>query len=134
MSDAQITLWLTQHRVITMVGLSNNPTRDSHHVAEYLLANGFTVHGVNPVISEALGRPVYASLSEAPEPVEFVDVFRRSDTLPALVDEILALGTVRVVWLQLGVTHTESEARLRAAGIHVVADRCLKIEHQRLFG
>lgn len=134
MSDAQMTVWLTQYRTITMVGLSNNPTRDSHHVAAYLLAKECIVYGVNPGISEAWGKPVYASLSEVPEPVEFVDVFRRSETLPALVDEILALGTVQLVWLQLGVTHTESEARLRAAGIHVVADRCLKIEHQRLFG
>lgn len=134
MSDAQMTVWLTEYRTITMVGLSNNPTRDSHHVAAYLLAKEYIVYGVNPGISEAWGKPVYASLSEVPEPVEFVDVFRRSETLPALVDEILALGTVQLVWLQLGVTHTESEARLRAAGIHVVADRCLKIEYQRLFG
>jgi uncharacterized protein len=133
MSDEQIRSWLTQFRTITMVGLSNNPSRDSHHVAEYLLGHGYSVHGVNPVISEALGQVVYPTLSEAPSPVEFVDVFRRSDTLPALVDEIVALGTVKVVWLQLGVSHEESEARLRASGIGVISDRCIKIEHQRLF-
>lgn len=133
MSDEELRQWLTQYRTITMVGLSNNPARDSHHVAEYLLAHGFAVHGVNPVIAEALGQQVYPSLAEAPSPVEFVDVFRRSDTLPTLVDEILSLGTVKVVWLQLGVSHEESEARLRDAGIHVVVDRCIKVEHQRLF-
>jgi predicted CoA-binding protein len=134
MSDTQIRSWLSQYRTITMVGLSNNPTRDSYQVAEYLMAHGFTVHGVNPVIPDALGHTVYPSLSATPAPVEFVDVFRRPDTLPALVDEILALGTVKIVWLQLGVTHIDSETRLRAAGIEVIADRCLKIEHRRLFG
>jgi predicted CoA-binding protein len=133
MSDDQIKLWLTKYQTITMVGLSNNPDRDSYRVADYLVAHGFSVHGVNPVVTEALGQHVYPSLAAVPTPVEFVDVFRRADTLPLLVDEILALGTVRVVWLQLGVAHAESESRLRAAGIGVISDRCIKIEHQRLF-
>ena len=126
---------LTAYRRIAMVGLSADPMRPSHFAAVYLLAAGYEVFPVNPKYAgeEILGQPVYASLAEVPKPVEIVDVFRKPQDVPPVAEAAIAAGA-KVLWLQLGVVHEEAAARARAAGLEVVQDRCVKIEHARFFG
>jgi predicted CoA-binding protein len=123
---------LQTYKRIAMVGLSANPFRPSHYVAIYLLAEGYDVIPVNPREKEILGTS-YASLSEVPGPVEVVDIFRDPAAVPALVEEAIAIGA-KVIWMQLGVIHEAAAARACAAGLEVVMDRCMKIEHARFFG
>lgn len=124
---------LRRYKQIAMVGLSANPFRPSHFAAIYLIAEGYNVIPVNPREQEILGRKSYASLRDIPEPVEVVDIFREPSAVPPLVEEAIAIGA-RVIWLQLGVIHEEAARRARAAGLQVVMDRCMKIEHARYFG
>ncbi len=124
---------LQQSRTIAMVGLSANPFRPSHFVAIYLLSEGYNVVPVNPREQEILGRRCYPSLTEVPEPVDVVDIFRDPKAVPPLVDDAIAIGA-RVVWMQLGVINDEAAARARDAGLEVVMDACMKIEHARFFG
>ncbi|HMQ30769.1 MAG TPA: CoA-binding protein [Chloroflexaceae bacterium] len=124
---------LQRYRTIAMVGLSSNPYRPSHFAAIYMLAAGYNVIPVNPREREVLGRPCYPSLRDVPEPVEIVDVFREPAAVPAIVEEAIAVGA-RVLWLQLGVIHLEAARRARDAGLEVVMDACVKIEHARFFG
>jgi predicted CoA-binding protein len=117
-----------------MVGLSSNPFRPSHFAAIYLISEGYDVIPVNPREREVLGRTSYPALSAIPGPrVEVVDIFREPSAVPAIVDESIAVGA-KVIWMQLGVIHDEAAARARAAGLEVVMDRCMKIEHARFFG
>ncbi len=117
-----------------MVGASANPARPSYFVATYLLAStDYEVWFVNPTAEEILGRPVYPSLDDLPDRPDLVDVFRRADDLPEVLDETIAVGA-RTLWLQLGL-RDEAIARCAAdAGLRVVMDRCLKIEHARFDG
>ena len=126
---------LTTYHTIAMVGLSADPMRPSHFAAIYMLAEGYDVIPVNPRYAgqEILGQPVYASLSEIPRPVEIVDVFRKPEVVPPLAEEAIAIGA-KVLWLQLGVVNEEAAARARKAGLEVVQNRCVKIEHARFFG
>jgi len=124
---------LEQHRTIVMVGLSSNPYRPSHFAAIYMLAAGYNVIPVNPREREVLGRPSYPSLREVPEPVEIVDIFRDPAAVPPIVEEAIAINAA-VVWMQLGVINHEAARRARAAGLAVVMDSCVKIEHARFFG
>ena len=124
---------LKTYRRIAMVGLSSNPFRPSHFAAIYLLAEGYDVVPVNPREKEILGRHSYASLREVPGPVEVVDIFREPAAVPAIVEDAIAIGA-KVVWMQLGVIHEAAAERARAAGLEVVMDRCMKIEHARFFG
>lgn len=124
---------LQRYRTIAMVGLSSNPYRPSHFAAIYMLSAGYNVIPVNPREREVLGRPCYPSLREVPEPVEIVDVFREPAAVPPIVEEAIAVGA-RVLWLQLGVIHLEAAQRAREAGLEVVMDACVKIEHARFFG
>jgi predicted CoA-binding protein len=124
---------LTQYKRVAVVGLSANPFRPSHFVAIYLLSKGFDVIPVNPREKEILGRKCYASLRDIPPPVEIVDVFRDPSAVPGIVEDAIAIGA-KVLWLQLGVIHEAAADRAREAGIEVVMDRCMKIEHGRLFG
>jgi uncharacterized protein len=124
---------LERYRHIAMVGLSSNPFRPSHFAAIYLLSEGYDVVPVNPRESAVLGRPSYPSLSAIPSPVEVVDIFREPAAVPAIVEEAIAVGA-KVVWMQLGVIHEEAAERARRAGLEVVMDRCMKIEHARFFG
>ena len=116
-----------------MVGLSSNPFRPSHFAAIYLLSEGYDVIPVNPRESEVLGRTCYPSLAAIPGPVEVVDIFREPAAVPAIVEEAIAVGA-KVIWMQLGVIHEEAAERARSAGLEVVMDRCMKIEHARFFG
>jgi predicted CoA-binding protein len=124
---------LERCRNIAMVGLSSNPFRPSHFAAIYLLAEGYNVIPVNPREKEVLGRKSYASLRDIPGPVEVVDIFREPAAVPAIVEEAIAVGA-KVVWMQLGVIHEEAAEAARKAGLEVVMDRCMKIEHARFFG
>jgi len=122
----------TYHR-IAMVGLSANPFRPSHFAAIYLIAHGYDVTPVNPREKEILGRRSYASLREVPGPLEVVDIFREPSAVPAIVDEAIEVGA-KVIWMQLGVIHEEAAEKAQKAGLEVVMDRCMKIEHARFFG
>lgn len=136
-SDSFLKQILNRTRVIAIVGVSPNPVRPSYFVARYLKLKGFRIIPVNPghAGSEILGETVRASLSECPPDVDMVDIFRRSEHVPALVDEALEhLPGLRTIWLQIGVTHAESARRAGDHGIDTVQDRCPKMEYQRLFG
>jgi predicted CoA-binding protein len=124
---------LERYRRIGMVGMSSNPFRPSHFAAVYLISEGYDVVPVNPREKEVLGRTCYPSVSAVPGGVEVVDIFREPAAVPAIVDEAIAVGA-KVVWMQLGVIHEDAAARARAAGLEVVMDRCMKIEHARFFG
>jgi len=124
---------LTDHRVIAVVGLSANWNRPSYFAAKYMLEHGYTIIPVNPGQSEILGQKCYPSLAEIPCKVGIVDCFRKPAEIPPLADQAVAIGA-RVLWLQLGVINPEAAQRASAAGLEVVMDRCVKIEHARLFG
>ena len=136
-SDALLRRLLAKPATFACVGVSANPIRPSHYVARYLAARGYRVVAVNPAIA---GETVFcaravATLSEVDAPVDVLDVFRRPEAVPALVEEALAvLPGLRGVWLQIGVVSPEAEAMCDAAGVPIVQDRCPKIEHQRLSG
>lgn len=124
---------LGRYRRIAMVGLSANPSRPSYRVAVHMLAYGYEVIPVNPTVDEVLGQRAVPTLADVPGPLEIVDVFRRREEIPGVVDEAIACGA-KVVWLQLGLRDDEAAARARAAGLVVVQDRCIKMEHCRWFG
>lgn len=124
-------------RTIAVVGASPKPERPSNGVLRFLLAAGYDAIPVNPGQDgkTIAGQTVYSRLSDIPKPVDMVDVFRRSDALPNLVDEVLQMNPrPTVLWTQLGVIHPESTGRAEAAGMKVVVDRCPAIEYPRLFG
>ena len=121
-------------RTVAIVGMSANSSRASHFVATYLAGKAdWTVYYVNPRQTEILGRPVYPSLAELPEPPDLVDVFRRTDDLPSVAEEAIEAGA-GAVWFQLGLLHDAAAAAASGAGLDVVQNRCLKIEHARFAG
>jgi predicted CoA-binding protein len=125
---------LHETKSIAIVGASNKPSRASYFVATYLLSSSkYKVYFINPVLDELLGQPVYKSLADLPETPDLVEVFRKHDDLPTVLDEALAVGA-KTLWLQLGSWHEEVAARAEAAGMNVVMDRCVKIEHARFHG
>lgn len=136
-SDTLLRDVLTRTKVIAVVGVSTNPVRPSYFVARYLGLKGFRVLPVNPAYAGdmLLGETVAGSLSELTAPVDMVDIFRRSDAVPAIVDEAFAaLPKLRTIWMQIGVEHAEAAKKAEARGITVIQNRCPKIEYQRLFG
>ena len=133
MTDHELKSILESSKTIAVVGLSDKPDRDSYRVAEYLQEHGYRIIPVNPAVAEVLGQRSYASVADIPEPVDVVDIFRKPDAVGPIVQEAIAAGA-RVVWLQLGVVNESAAAAARAAGLQVVMDRCMKIEHRRLFG
>lgn len=125
---------LRRTRTVAVVGASPNPARASNFVATYLLAStAFDVSFVNPNATEILGRPVYPSLADLPVAPDLVDVFRRPADLPQVLDETLQAGA-STLWLQFGLFDPDIAAKAEAAGLAVVMDRCLKIEHARFHG
>ncbi|MFN7998285.1 MAG: CoA-binding protein [Bryobacteraceae bacterium] len=124
---------LRDYKRIAMVGLSANPYRPSHFAALYMKAAGYEILPVNPREKSIIGRTCYGSLREVPPPVEIVDIFREPSAVPAIVEEAIAAGA-RVIWMQLGVIHEGAAVRALEAGLEVVMDRCVKIEHARFFG
>jgi uncharacterized protein len=122
---------LRSTHTIAVVGLSDNPGRASHHVAAYLQDHGYRIIPVNPTVTEVLGEKAYPRLEDVPEPIDLVDVFRRPEHVPAIVDAAIKVGA-KAVWLQLGIVHEEAAAKARAAGLRVVQDRCTLIEHGKM--
>ena len=130
--DESVRRVLADMRRVAVVGLSARPARASYGVARFLVGRGLEVVGVNPALQEdVLGLPIVAELDDVPGPVDVVDVFRRSDAVPGIVDQAIAIGA-RAIWLQEGVVHEEAAARARAAGLTVIQDRCLYKEWLRL--
>jgi hypothetical protein len=128
---------LKRTNTIAVVGVSMNPMRPSYYVARYLSLKGYTVIPVNPghAGKELFGATVMPSLSAIEEPVDMVDIFRRSEAVPPIVDEALAqFPALQTIWMQIGVEHSEAAAVAEAKGVDVVMNRCPKIEYQRLFG
>lgn len=136
MDDGVLTLagrdLLQRYTRVAMVGLSPDPSRPSYRVAVHLLAYGYDVTPVNPTVDEVLGIRAVPTLADA-APLEIVDVFRRQEAVPEVVEEAIALHP-KAIWLQLGLRDDEGAARARAAGIVFVQDRCIKMEHCRWFG
>ena len=126
---------LTTYQRIAMVGLSANQYRPSHFAAIYMLAQGYRIIPVNPQNAgeKILGQTVYASLQDVPEPIEIVDIFRKPEDVPPIVDAAIEIGA-KVIWMQLGVINHEAAEKAKRAGLEVVMDRCVKIEHGRFFG
>ncbi|MBF0353285.1 MAG: CoA-binding protein [SAR324 cluster bacterium] len=130
-TNEEIQQLLKNTKTIAVVGLSDNPARPSHEVAAYLLRHGYRIIPVNPSATEILGQKSYASLHAIPERVDIVDIFRNVEAIPGLVEEALKLNP-RCVWMQLGLSHEQAAGVARDAGILVVMNKCIKIEHSRL--
>ncbi len=124
---------LKSSRTIAVVGLSAQWHRPSYFAAKYMQEHGYRVIPVNPGYAEILGEKCYKRLADIPGPVDVVDCFRKSAEIPALADEAIAIGA-KVLWMQLGVENGEARARAEAAGLEVIENRCVKIEHGRFFG
>jgi predicted CoA-binding protein len=131
-SDREIEEILSGARTIAVVGLSDKPDRESNGVALYLQAHGYRIIPVNPGVAEVLGERSYPDLASIPAEIaiDVVDIFRRPEFIPAVVDAAIARGA-RVVWMQLGLAHNQAAGKARAAGLKVVMDRCMKVEHAR---
>ena len=124
---------LRKYRTLAVVGLSAQWHRPSYFAAKYMQEHGYRVIPVNPMYDEILGEKCYKSLRDIPEPVDIVDCFRKSAEIPALAEEAVAMGA-KVLWMQLGVRNPQARARAEGAGLEVVEDHCVKIEHGRFFG
>jgi len=124
---------LGENRVIAIVGLSADWYRPSYFAAKYMQEHGYRIIPVNPRYPEILGEKCYGSLRDIPEKVQIVDVFRKTQDVPPVAEDAIAIGA-KVFWQQLGVKNEAAAARARAAGLETVMDRCVKIEHARLFG
>jgi len=136
-SDELLRKILRETKTVACVGVSPNPVRPSHYVGRYLRLKGFRVIPVNPgqAGTQLFGETVVASLSDIERPVDMVDIFRRSEAVPPIVDEALAqFPALKTIWMQIGVTHAEAAAKAAARGVQVIQNRCPKIEYQRLFG
>ena len=136
-SDQLLKDVLKRTKTVAVVGVSMNPVRPSYYVARYLSLKGYTVIPINPghAGEKLFGQTVRASLSEIDVPVDMVDIFRRSEAVPPIVDEAMAhLEGLKTIWMQIGVEHAEAAAKAEAAGLTVIQNRCPKIEYQRLFG
>ncbi len=124
---------LHDNRVIAVVGLSANWYRPSFFAAKYMLEHGYTIVPVNPAYKEVLGQKCYASLRDIPTKVDIVDCFRKTEEILPIAEDAIAIGA-RVLWQQLGVTNEAAACKAEAAGLDSVMNRCVKIEHARLFG
>jgi hypothetical protein len=118
-------------KVVAVIGLSDNPDRSSHHVAAYLQTHGYRIIPINPNISEALGETAYPSLQEVPGAVDVVNIFRKPDAVPEIVDQAIAKGA-KAVWMQEGIAHNAAAEKARAAGLQVVMNKCMLKEHRKL--
>lgn len=126
---------LTTYKHIAIVGLSDKPDRASNAVARYLLHAGYTIYPVNPLLSTVLGLECWPSLSDIPaekrDLIEIVDIFRKPQDVPPVVDEAIAIGA-KAIWMQLGITNEAATEKARKAGLDVVQNRCISVEHMHL--
>lgn len=130
-SDALIKQILSTAKTIAVVGASNKPERDSHRITNVLIRSGYTVFPVNPAYQETNGVKCYPDLKSIPAPLDIVDVFRNPEAVDEIVDEAIAVKA-RVLWLQLGVVNARAAKRAEEAGMKVVMDRCIAVDHRRL--
>jgi uncharacterized protein len=121
---------LQKYKIVAVVGLSPKPERDSHRVAKYMKEKGYRIVPVNPGQKNILGEKCYPNLKAIPFPVDIVNVFRKPDAVPPIVHDAVEIGA-RVVWMQLGIVHNDAAEKAREAGLEVVMDRCIKVEHMR---
>ncbi len=136
-SDTYIRSILSTVKTVAVVGASTNPARASNIVVKYLLGKKYRTYPVNPIYADVgiLGQKTYARLADVPEPIDLVDIFRRIEAVPELVEEALALDPKpKVIWMQLGLRHDAAAALAEAAGVKVVMNRCVKIEYGRMSG
>ena len=122
---------LRNAKTIAVVGLSNRRSRPSYGVSEYMQSQGYRIIPVNPNETEVLGEKSYSSLNEVPEQIDIVDIFRRSECVPDIVDAAIRIGA-KGVWMQEGVIHEDAASKARAAGLEVVMDRCILKEHRKM--
>jgi predicted CoA-binding protein len=121
---------LKESKSIAVVGISTNPLRASNEIAQYLLEAGYGVAGVNPGETEVLGRPCYARVEDIPDAVDIVDIFRKSEDVPPVVESAIRKGA-KVIWMQQGIENQEAAEKALAAGMIVVMDSCILVEHRR---
>ena len=121
---------LTKYKTIAVVGLSSNPARPSYGVTEYMQSAGYQIVPVNPNETDVLGEPSYACLQDVPQKIEIVDVFRRPEEVPPVVDAAIKVGA-KVIWMQLGIANEPAAEKARAAGLTVIMDACILVEHKR---
>jgi predicted CoA-binding protein len=122
---------LQRVRTIAVVGLSDKPDRDSYHVAAYLQAHGYRIIPINPAVREVLGEKAYARVQDVPEKVDLVDIFRKPEAVPEVVEDAIAAGA-GAIWMQEGIAHNAAADRARGAGLAVVMNKCILKEHRRM--
>ncbi|MFZ5563604.1 MAG: CoA-binding protein [Thermodesulfobacteriota bacterium] len=130
-SAEEIEAILKRYKTVAVVGVSHKPERDSHKVAAYLQAAGYRMVPIHPLRKEVLGRTVYPDLMSVPFPVEIVNIFRRPDAVEPVVDQAIAAGA-RVVWMQLGIVNHRAAQKAAAAGLGVIMDKCIQVEHMKM--
>ena len=128
---ATIRRMLTDSKTIAVVGMSPKPHRPSHQVAAYLMGAGYTVIPVNPGQNEILGRTCYPNLRDIPVPVDMVDIFRRPEMVPTVIEDAIAIKA-KYIWMQEGIVNMEAAAKAEAAGLAVIMDRCTMVDHRNL--
>jgi len=121
---------LRESKRIAVVGLSDKESRDSYRVAQYMIGQGYEIVPVNPAISKTLGLSSYPDLASVPEPIDVVNIFRRLEHIPPIVEQAIEVGA-KTIWTQYGLTDEISAERARKAGLKVVMDRCIKVEHMQ---
>jgi predicted CoA-binding protein len=132
-SEKMIKDILLSTKTIASVGLSSNPGKESYGIVQYLMGQGYRVIPVNPTATEILGEKSYPDLSSVPEKIDVVQVFRKPEDVPPVVDEAIKVGA-KVVWMQEGIVNEEAAAKARAAGLQVVMDACMRVMHRALVG
>lgn len=133
MTDPEMKDMFQTVRTIATVGFSTNPSRPGYYVPEYLMLKGYRVIPVNPTIQDALGQKAYPDLLSVPDRVDVVQIFRRPEDVPAIVEQAIKIGA-KVIWMQIGATNPEAVKTAQAAGLGVVTDKCMMVEHKRLLG
>ncbi len=129
--EEEIVEILNNSKTIAVVGISKKEDRDSYRVAKYLKEQGYKIIPVNPKYDEVLGERCYPDLKSVKEKIDVVDIFRKPDAIPQIVDEAIEVGA-KVIWMQLGLAHNASAKKAREAGLKVVMNKCMKIEHEKL--
>ena len=124
---------ILEQKNIAVVGMSKNEGKPAHFVPKYLIEHGYNVIPVNPTITEVLGRKSYPSIADIPDNVDVVDVFRRSEDVPPVVNDAINKKGIKVIWMQSGIYNEEAERKAKENGIDVVFNRCMMVEHNRLF-
>jgi len=131
MNEPEVMKKMFAAKTIAVVGLSDNPAKASYGVSRYMQAQGYRIIPINPAVESVLGEKSYASLSDLPEKPDVVNVFRLPQFIPAIVDEMITLG-LKNLWVQLGIVNEVAAAKAEAAGINVVMDRCIMVDHGRM--